>query len=792
MPFFHIHSFFSRLPLRTKTTAAIGLTGTLIAGVSIFLFFMKSAFLLHQDFNRNLTLSIALLESRCLLALYKGDPGTFVFPSDLQPSVSAMALHLPDGSPFVSWNRNPANVFPWETFLHRNPPEQKATIRSGELHPILEIRDQGKIQGILSLQMDFSSYRNRLALHALFALLLFLGSSVSAFFLSLYFRRILLMPIFKLVHTVKKTIRQQEATIPPTLDVSDELNLLISEFNHLLQEIEGKKNALAHHRSRLQDEVVRRTMALMAANTKLAHLNMALREAKKRDHLLLKRSETLEGQVVERTVALTQANTRLTRLNMELREAKKRADDASFAKSTFLASMSHELRTPLNGILGYAQLLHRNGDYLNPKDQERIHIIRQCGEHLLRMINDILDLSKIEAGKMDLVLQPFRISSFVQSTAGMARTRAKDKGLSLEISMAENLPVTVLGDEHRLRQVLLNLLGNAIKFTERGSIQMDVQMAGDRVLFEVSDTGMGIPEKDLPLIFKPFSQADSIRKKPEGTGLGLSISQYLVRMMGGCIQVESRMGSGSRFWFAIPLPQSGEGSESSMETCCDHIISYKRTDEEKSPLRILLVDDVKENRGFLTDILSPLGFDVDEAGDGEEALRLCMEKKPDIVLMDLVMPGMDGFETIEKIQLVFSMIPPPVIAVSASATPNVIEKCMKAGCVSFISKPVHIPKLFELLCKTLPMVWISERPSRSFPTESSLVSIPDSAAMEKLEDAVSRGDISAIENWCDSEQAMMYPDFTRHVKNLATAFQIRELSLWLEAIPKKQKEQNAL
>lgn len=624
--------------------------------------------------------------------------------------------------------------------------------------------------------------------HPVFSPIALLAVCLPVLLFFLYLAHILLLPINDLVQKIRQMGQTGNCSSPLDGASQGESAVLAEGFNRLILEIQEKDKALFQHRATLQQKIMDRTLALMAANTTLTRLNMKLQEVQERDISLLRHKKKLEEKVVERTLALTKTNARLAKLNKEHLEAKKRADDASFAKSAFLASMSHELRTPLNGILGYAQLLYRDGERLGPRNQERIQVIQQCGEHLLRMINDILDLSKIEAGKMSLILHPFDLAAFIRTTAGMARNRAKEKGLIMEISIADHLPPMVIGDEHRLRQILLNLLGNAVKFTERGSVNLSVEMKNDLVYFEVSDTGIGIPEKDLPFIFKPFSQVESIRRKPEGTGLGLSISQYLVGMMGGRIGVESLLEKGSRFWFSIHLPEARQNPESKkVLSLSGTIMGYRRTDEGTAPLRMLIIDDGKENRTFLADFFSPLGFLVEEAESGEQGIGFCKSIRPDIILMDLIMPGMDGFETTRKLLEIFGNQTPPVIAVSASATPDVREKCMALGCAAFISKPVQMQRLFEVLCQHLPMVWISDTLSEQEPLFPEIL-FPDVMKIQELTDLVKQGDISAIGEWCqDKELSTRYKAFTGHVEELASQFRIRELSRWLNHLIKEGK-----
>jgi len=386
-----------------------------------------------------------------------------------------------------------------------------------------------------------------------------------------------------------------------------------------------------------------------------------------------------------------------------LKEAKEQAESANRAKSEFLTNMSHELRTPLNSILGYAQILMRNMN-LSSDQKEGLTIINKSGEYLLTLINDILDIAKVEAGKLELNSSPVLLSDFLDGVAAVMRMAANQKNIKFNYEAPDNLPA-VEADEKRLRQVLLNLLGNAVKYTEKGSVTLKVTIQRIEnklidLLFEIKDTGIGIKDEHLNQVFKPFEQSGDIEKFSEGTGLGLSISYELVRLMGGCIQVKSTFGEGSIFWFNIAIPLSDVKLDKQTEH--KHYVKGFIGPSKK----ILIVDDILDNRLMLKALLEPLGFDVYEAINGKDCIERVNAVLPDLILMDLLMPVMDGFEVVQQLRLLPKFKETPIIAISASVVMSDQKKSQLAGCNAFLPKPVKEDKLLDLMEKLLSLKWI--------------------------------------------------------------------------------------
>lgn len=429
------------------------------------------------------------------------------------------------------------------------------------------------------------------------------------------------------------------------------------------------------------------------------------------------RRYTQEQQLLEQNQKLQELNLKLQQLNTsleqkvtertaELEQAKQAAEVANQAKSAFLANMSHELRSPLNAILGFAQLMNRS-TLLSPEHQEQVKIILQSGEHLLNLINQLLDLAKIEAGKVTLNETNFNLYHLLQDLENMFSLKAKNQHLTLTFTYDKNVPELIFTDQIKLRQILINLLNNALKFTSEGGVDLTVscdpfQSESIRLIFAIKDTGIGIEPEEINQLFEAFTQTQTGKEAVEGTGLGLSITQKFVQLMGGEIQVNSQVGIGTTFTFDIQA-KSIENIDLSHQLYPQQIIGLV----PHHPLyKILIVDDKFSNRKLLFELLKPLGFQLKEAANGKEAVEIFQGWKPDLIFMDMIMPIMSGSEATKQIKSSSKGNHTVIIAVTASVLEEQTVQVLAMGCDDLIRKPFRDFHIFEMIKKHLGLEYI--------------------------------------------------------------------------------------
>ena len=544
--------------------------------------------------------------------------------------------------------------------------------------------------------------------------------------------------------------------------------------------ISGLATVNAHRQKRLLDA----NRQLAQANSQLETTNGQLAQANSQ---LTDYSKTLEVRVEERTHSLA--------------KAKQAADAANQAKSDFLANMSHELRTPLNGILGYAQILERAD--LAPKQKQGVSIIHQCGSHLLTLINDILDLSKIEARKLELHCHDFDFLSFLEGVVEICKIRAEQKGVTFLSEFSSDLPYAIHADEKRLRQVLINLLGNAIKFTDEGHVTLKVSLYSDddssssvideldfhHLLFQIEDTGVGMTSEQLKKIFLPFEQVGETDKKAAGTGLGLSISQRIAEMMDSPLQVSSQVGEGSIFWLSPKIQSAVSWVK---RPGGQRITGISLGKGEVAP-HILVIDRNEAARQAVVQLLEPLGFKLSVANDAQSGLQAAMSQVPDCVMTELGMVDETGLDVVKGLRSQLETTSTQIIVASTHAFDRDRQDSIAAGANFFLPKPLELDRLLDTLQKALKLDWIyaaktPKKSSQSNPgkianlTSNQVVIPPDKETLEKLYHLTMMGDLNGLGGMLDKieEDPTLVP-FSTKVRGFIERFQTKQIREFIKS-----------
>ena len=451
-------------------------------------------------------------------------------------------------------------------------------------------------------------------------------------------------------------------------------------------------------------------------------------QRKRTDEELQRHRDNLEDTVKARTA--------------ELAAARDAAEAANRAKSIFLSNMSHEIRTPMNGVLGFAQLLQRDAA-LSPTAHAQVNTILKSGEHLLTIINDILEMSRIEAGRTELQTTTLDLYQLLDDLGAMFRLRFEEKGLAFALERDPQLPRYVMADVGKLRQILINLLGNAIKFTPQGSVRLWAAACGaDRMAIEVRDTGIGIAPEELEKLFRPFERTRRGEQAAGGTGLGLAISRAYAALMGGQIHVQSRTGVGS--CFRLEFQATTATVAPALAAPSRRVTGLAKGQGE---LRVLVVDDLRANRELLRGMLEPLGFIVDEACDGWNAMAQVLTTTPRIVLLDLVMPGLDGCATARLLRQTYAKQQLTIIGISASAFEEDRQRFLDARIDAFLAKPFQEQQLLELLSRLAGVVFAREAapaPDSTRGTGEPTINMMPAAWRAALAQALAQGSISQI------------------------------------------------
>ncbi len=640
----------SRLSLKCKLQSVI--MGTVAAALLMVcgLMFFSEASARRSDVREKLEILAQMTGQNSVAALSFGDQDaahSLLQSLETEPGIAAAGLYTADGRLFSGYQRLDDEVVP------QRAGRAGFELSSGHLALWQPVVWNGRTIGTVYLRPDMEKLGERLRHSLWMILIVFLASSGVAYLIASQLQRPISDPIVHLAQTAKAVTMLKNYGIRAQMSTNGEVGMLIAGFNEMLSEIQ------------------------------------------KRDRKLQLHSENLEAQVSARTAELQ-------RLNDELTGAKEKAESGSRAKSEFLANMSHEIRTPMNGILGMIEVMLDAGTM--PEQSESLMIIKDSAEALLTIINDILDFSKIEAGKLDVDLVPFDIRECVAGTVRLLSVRAGQKGLKLVCDIHPGVPRRIHGDPLRLRQVLLNLLGNAVKFTDSGSVSVEVSAVsredGREVEFAVRDTGMGIPREKQDSIFQAFAQADgSMTRRFSGTGLGLTICSRLVEMMGGKIRVESRPGHGSCFRFNIPATAPAFDEPSPAKSP-----AVLAAPGDPHSLRILVAEDHPVNQQIVLRMLENYAHHAVIAGNGREVLQALTQGPFDLILMDVQMPIMNGLEAAQAIRRTErgSGRHIPIVAMTAHAMKGDRELCLQSGMDGYLSKPVRIRELLEALDRFAP------------------------------------------------------------------------------------------
>ena len=525
-----------------------------------------------------------------------------------------------------------------------------------------QVENNNEIIGTVYIQLDLGRMKAMLWLEAGTTALVVLVCSLVAYLVSLRLQRVISGPILGLAEVAKAVSEKKEYSTRAPKQSNDEVGLFTDAFNEMLEQIQ------------------------------------------QRDSELVKAKLQLETKVHERTKELTNANEQLEASVVHANQLAEKAVAADKAKSEFLANMSHEIRTPMNAIIGFSQILAEEN--FNEEQKEYVNIIQNSGTILLKLINDILDFSKIEADKLDIEFTDCRLDELLTGIESMMYQKAEQKGLEFHIARSDALPAWIRTDLTRLHQCLVNLTGNAIKFTETGHVYVNVSLERDNdkpfIRFDVEDNGVGIPPDKQDEIFESFTQADgSTTRKFGGTGLGLTITKRLAELLDGNLTLTSEVGRGSVFTLAIPA-----GVDISSQPALDGQDTSSKTTEEQRQLkeprfcgRLLIAEDVLTNQMLIKLMLEKMGLEVTIANDGKEAVDKALSNPFDLIFMDIQMPNMNGYEATKALRE--KGLKTPIVALTANAMKGDDKKCIEAGCDDYMSKPIDRGRLIEVMSKYL-------------------------------------------------------------------------------------------
>ena len=669
------------LSIRTKLFLLLSLTAVLA------LVPVSTALIINEKFSvernlvgelRSMADLVALNSSAALAFMDRQAAEEDLRSLSASPSIAMAVLYDEKGQSYSTYRRKGVDVAALMDDLEKTYPcrpsiaeqlrdqNQLTYITGSHVHIIRPVWAETHRVGAIHLVDDMQQVRSRLAGYLFLMSAVVATTLIAVVLLSARMQELFTAPLLALMGSMNSVTRDKDYNVRVNKTSDDEFGVLIDRFNEMLQELQVRDNALKQYSFELEEMVAARTNDLSKAKEEL-----------------------------ETTVE-------------HLKQAKEEAEGASRAKSQFLANMSHEIRTPMNGVLGMVDLLLQTR--LDPEQRRFSEILKGSGESLLAIINDILDFSKIEAGKLCLECIDFDLRSLIDDAVRLLATRAQKKKLELAVVVPEETQTLLKGDPTRLRQVIINLVANAIKFTEKGEVEvragtLPAKKGKVRLQITVADTGIGIAPADRQRLFRPFSQADgSTTRKFGGTGLGLAISKELVTMMGGELDCESHPGKGTSFFISVELP---EALDKNQDNFSPSLVELNGS-PEKIGGRVLLAEDNLTNQTVAFGMLAFFGCETDVVSDGQEALDAYCKKHYDLILMDCQMPVLDGYQTtvairrMEEQKADASKV--PIVALTAHSMQGDREKCLEAGMDDYLSKPFNLADIRNVLNR-----WLKDR-----------------------------------------------------------------------------------
>jgi signal transduction histidine kinase/CheY-like chemotaxis protein len=639
------------------------LTIVILAGVSMVTW---SQYIFKQNMIRDLVVQAQMAADNCRAAVAFSDPDAasrLLESFQSKPSVMSVTVDTQTTENFAKYCRKG-----FENIKHSHLDRNGWQLTSDYIIVQENIILEGEILGRIILCSDLVPLISNLRWNIVIVIGVFLFASMVGYLLLSRLQRLISEPILSLTNIARQVSLRKDYSVRGVKYYNDEVGVLIEAFNQMLVQIQKEMT----DRQKAEEEL-----------------------RKHRDHL--------EEVVGDRTGELKLANQRLQISAERANLLAKQAVQANKAKSEFLANMSHEIRTPMNAILGFGELLCEEN--LVPEQKKYVDIILSSGKSLLQIINDILDFSKIEAGKLKTEIVDCALVQMLDEIESLFRPMCRQKNLDFDVLYCSELPQMIRTDPVRLRQCLVNLLGNAIKFTEKGHVYLNVGVETidkmSYIRFDVEDTGIGIPPEKQSLIFDPFTQADgSHTRKFGGTGLGLTITKQIVELLHGRLSIRSEIGRGSVFSIEMPA-----GVDIDHQTTVNRYEALEQLDKNpvvsSTPVsgRILVAEDAKANQTLIQILLQKMGYQVTIVEDGQQAVDRLRGETYDIILMDMQMPVMNGYEATREIKTMG--IRTPVIAVTAHAMKGDEQKCFDAGCDGYLTKPIDKTKLAEVLCKNI-------------------------------------------------------------------------------------------